>query len=130
MSRDFLGTGWQFPVTTDRRNEIALSTAEADIRESIRIIIGTAKGERVMRPDFGCGIHEYVFATIDTTTRNLIASTVREALVEWEPRIDVLNVDVAVEEIDAGVLPISVDYRVRSTNTEFNLVYPFYLQER
>ena len=130
MSKEFLGNGWQFPVTTDRRDEIALSMGEDDIHESIRIIIGTAKGERVMRPDFGCGIHEYVFATIDETTRNLVASTVREALVEWEPRIEVLNVDVSVAELDAGRLLIGVDYRVRSTNTEFNLVYPFYLEER
>lgn len=130
MSKEFLGNGWQFPVATDRRNEIALSTGKDDIRESIRIIIGTAKGERVMRPDFGCGIHEYVFATIDETSRNLVASTVREALVEWEPRIEVLNVDVSVAELDAGRLLIGVDYRVRSTNTEFNLVYPFYLEER
>jgi hypothetical protein len=130
VNRKFLGDGWQFPVTTDRRDRIALSTGEEDIRESIRIIIGTAKGERVMRPDFGCRIHEYVFATIDETTRNLVASTVREALVEWEPRIEVLNVDVSVAELDAGRLLVGVDYRVRSTNTEFNLVYPFYLEER
>lgn len=100
-----------------------------DIRESIQIVLGTAKGERVMRPDFGCGIHEYVFSTIDTTTLNLIASTVRDALVEWEPRIEVQNVDISTEEIDVGKLLIRVDYRVRSTNTEFNLVYPFYLRE-
>lgn len=129
MSKEFLGTGWSFPVETDRRDEIELSEAETDIRESIRIILGTAKGERVMRPDFGCGIHEYVFSTIDTTTLNLIGSTVRDALVEWEPRIKVLNVDVSTEEIDTGKLLIRADYRVRSTNTEFNLVYPFYLRE-
>lgn len=129
MSNEFLGTGWSFPVETDRRGEIELSARETDIRESIRIIIGTAKGERVMRPDFGCGIHEYVFSTIDTTTLNLIGDTVQDALVEWEPRIAVLNVDVSTEEIDTGKLLIQVDYRVRSTNTEFNLVYPFYLRE-
>jgi phage baseplate assembly protein W len=82
-----------------------------------------------MRPEFGCGIHDYVFATVDTTTLNLIGSTVRDALVEWEPRIEVLDVDVSTEGIDAGRLTIGVDYRVRSTNTEFNLVYPFYLRE-
>lgn len=128
--RNFLGTGWQFPVTTDRSGDIELSTAEEDIRESIMIIIGTARGERVMRPDFGCGIHDYTFATIDATTQQLIASTVRDALVAWEPRIEVTNVDVSTAELDAGRLLISIDYLVRSTNTEFNLVYPFYLEER
>lgn len=129
MKREFLGTGWSFPVGTDRRGGIELSTAETDIREAIRIIIGTAKGERTMRPEFGCGIHDYVFATVDTTTLNLIGGTVRDALVEWEPRIEVLDVDVSTEELGAGRLLIGVDYRVRSTNTEFNLVYPFYLRE-
>lgn len=129
MSREFLGTGWHFPVETDRRGAIELSTAEADVREAIRIILGTAKGERTMRPDFGCGIHDYAFATVDTTTLNLIGSTVRDALVEWEPRIEVLDVDVSTEEIDSGRLMIRVEYRIRSTNTEFNLVYPFYIRE-
>lgn len=126
---DFLGTGWQFPVRTDRYGSIELSSAEADIRDAIEIIIGTAKGERVMRPDFGCGIHEFTFATIDATTKERIASTVREALIAWEPRIDVQAVDVSTEELDDGRLLIGVDYRVRSTNNEFNLVYPFYLAE-
>lgn len=129
MSREFLGTGWSFPVETDRRGAIELSTAETDVREAIRIILGTAKGERTMRPDFGCGIHDYAFATVDTTTLNLIGSTVRDALVEWEPRIEVLDVDVSTEEIDSGRLMIRVEYRIRSTNTEFNLVYPFYIRE-
>lgn len=127
--RAFLGTGWQFPVEPDRRGEIKLSRAEADIREAIGIIIGTAKGERVMRPEFGCGIHDYTFATVDATTQQLIASTVREALIEWEPRITVESVDVSTAEIDAGRLLIQVGYTVRSTNTEFNYVYPFYLEE-
>ncbi|WP_435158797.1 GPW/gp25 family protein [Haladaptatus sp. DFWS20] len=130
MSKDFLGTGWKFPVETDRHDELELSTAEADVRQAIYLVLSTAKGERIMRPDFGCGIHEYAFATIDTTTRNLIASTVRDALVKWEPRIEVKDVDVSTEELASGKLLIRVSYRIRTTNTEFNLVYPFYLQER
>lgn len=127
MERDFLGTGWRFPVETDRTGKIQLSTAEADIEESIRIILGTAKGERVMRPEFGCGVHDYVFASTSPTTLNLVESSVRDALVRWEPRIEVL--DVATTAETEGRLDVRIDYRVRSTNTEFNLVYPFYVEE-
>lgn len=129
MASEFLGTGWRFPVGTNRAGEIELSTGERDIEEAIRIILGTAKGERVMRPNFGCGIHDHVFDTVNTTTLTLIETTVREALVEWEPRIEVQNVETSTEEISDGKLMIQIDYRVRSSNTEGNLVYPFYLEE-
>lgn len=125
--KELLGTGWQFPVKTDDTGSIAVSVAEEDVEEAIWIILGTAKGERVMRPEFGCGIHDFVFATIDTGTLTDIRSSVREALRKWEPRIELLNVDVSSEEIDRGKLLISVDYRIRQTNVEGNLVYPFYI---
>ncbi len=128
-STEFLGRGWAYPVDTAARGRIALSEREADVEASIRIILGTAKGERVMRPSFGCGIHEYVFATVDSTTLNRIRTEVRDALVEWEGRIEVRSVDVSIDDIDAGKLLVRVEYRIRSTNTEFNLVYPFYLEE-
>jgi len=128
--KDFLGKGWKFPVKIDASTgKIAMSEFEQDIRESIWIIISTAKGERVMRPEFGCGIHHLVFASINTATLTLVESSVREALTIFEPRIDILKVDVSPEEADNGRLNISLDYRVRATNTEFNLVYPFYLTE-
>lgn len=129
MEREFLGRGWQFPVGTDSAGTVALSEGEADIEESIRIVLGTAKGERVMRPEFGCGIHDYVFATVNATTLNLVETSVREALVRWEPRIDVQRVEASREGINAGKLLVSIDYRVRSSNNEYNLVYPFYLDE-
>lgn len=129
MDNRFLGQGWSFPVGTDTSGDIELSEGEADIDEAIRIILGTAKGERVMRPEFGCDIHEYVFSTIDTSTLNLIETSVREALTRWEPRIEVRRVEASRDRIDAGELPITVEYRVRSTNVESNLVYPFYLEE-
>lgn len=129
MAREFLGTGWQFPVTTDRKGDVELSTGVDDIEESIRIVLGTAKGERVMRPEFGCGIHEYVFESTNATTLNLVEAAVEEALVEWEPRIEVSNVDASADRVAEGRLSISIDYRVRSSNTEHNLVYPFYLTE-
>lgn len=108
---------------------IAMSEYEQDIKESIRIILSTSKGERVMRPDFGCGIHELVFAPINPTTVNLVQNTVQEALTLWEPRIELINVDVSTENADGGQLLVSIDYRVRATNNRFNLVYPFYLKE-
>jgi phage baseplate assembly protein W len=125
--RAFLGTGWRFPVRADSRGAIRTVDGEADIEEAIRVIIGTAKGERVMRPDFGCGIHEYAFTTVNTTTRTLIEESVEDALVRWEPRIEVLDVTTSTAELSAGRLLVSLDYRVRSTNAERNLVYPFYL---
>ena len=129
MTGEFLGTGWRFPVTTDRSGAIERATADADIRESIRLILTTAKGERVMRPDFGCGIHEFAFATVNTTTLSLVERTVEDALRRWEPRIEVEAVEASAAELSRGSLSISIDYRVRSTNTRANLVFPFYLRE-
>jgi phage baseplate assembly protein W len=143
MAREFLGIGWKFPVQVDSTGEIAMSEYEQDIREAIRIILSTSKGERMMRPDFGCGIHDHVFAVVNNTTIGLIESSVREALSRWEPRIDLLNVQVSTEDAEeaklntrlpnreAGVdrLFVGIDYRVRATNNEFNVVYPFYLTE-
>jgi uncharacterized protein len=129
MAKAFLGVGWKFPVQVDNTGRIAMSEFEQDIRESIRIILSTSKGERVMRPDFGCGIHDYVFGAMNTTTIGLIESSVREALTRWEPRIDLLGVRVSTAEAEAGRLLVGIDYRVRATNNEFNLVYPFYLTE-
>lgn len=128
-NQDFLGTGWKFPVEPDGEGEIDVAAAEQDIRESIGIILGTSKGERVMRPDFGCGIHDFVFTAVNTKTLTKVETSVREALVEWERRIEVRNVDVSTEKLNEGQLVITIEYRVRQTNTEDNLVYPFYLDE-
>lgn len=129
MKQEILGRGWKFPVQIDSRGRIALSEADDDIREAIRIILMTAKGERVMRPEFGCGITRYVFATVNTATIALIENSVREALIQWEPRIEIIGITTDTQAISEGKLLIGIDYRVRSTNTRFNLVYPFYLKE-
>jgi Bacteriophage baseplate protein W len=129
MAKDFLGAGWKYPVRTDADRKIAMSEYEVDIKEAIWIILGTAKGERVMRPDFGCGIHDFVFAPINTATVNLVENAVREALTLWEPRVELTKVEVSTERADEGKLIVSIDYRVRTTNNRFNLVYPFYLKE-
>ncbi len=129
MAKEFLGKGWKFPVGVDARGQIEMSEYEQDIREAIWIILSTAKGERVMRPDFGCGIHDFVFASINMTNLSLIESSVREALVQWEPRIEIKSVSTSTEEAANGKLLVGIDYKVRSTNNQFNLVYPFYLTE-
>jgi len=129
MAKDFLGVGWKFPVKVDGDRTIAMSRYEEDIKEAIWIILGTAKGERVMRPDFGCGIHDLVFTPINTTTVTLVEESVREALTFWEPRIELKKVEVSTDKAAEGKLPISIDYVVRTTNNHFNLVFPFYMRE-
>lgn len=129
MNRSMLGKGWSFPVNIDHLTGIISSQEEKDIRESIEIILGTSKGERIMNPDFGCGIHDYVFETMNTFTAGMIEESVREALSRWEPRIDVMDLSVVFDESDQGRLLINIGYLIRTTNRELNLVYPFYLKE-
>jgi uncharacterized protein len=129
MAKEFLGVGWTYPVRTRLNGDIAMSQFEDDIREAILIILGTAKGERVMRPDFGCGIHDLVFAPINTATITLVENSVREALTVYEPRIELIKVEALSERAEEGKLLVNIDYRVRSTNSRFNLVFPFYLKE-
>lgn len=129
MADEFLGTGWQYPVTTDHRGDIELSDAEADIRESIRIILGTAKGERIMRPEFGCDIHDHVYSSAAPATLNLIESNVEAALVRWEPRIDVEDVTARTDPDAPNEILIDIDYYVRTTNSLANMVYPFHITE-
>ena len=128
-SKDFLGVGWNYPVGVDPSGTIAMSKYEEDIKQAIIIILSTAKGERVMHPDFGCGIHDMVFQTINMSTLSLIEMTVREALTKYEPRITLVNVNISTDQAQNGILLISIDYTVRSTNNQFNIVYPFYLNE-
>ena len=129
-AKAFLGRGWKFPVQIDpTTGRIAMSEFEQDIRESISIILATAPGERVMRPDFGCGIHNLVFSTMSTITMGLFESRVREALTRFEARIEILNLEVFSKEPGKGKLEINLSCRVRDTNTEFNFVFPFYLTE-
>ena len=125
--RDMMGGGWRFPVDTDGGGGIALSQHEQDIEQSIDIILRTAKGERRMRPNFGCGIHDLVFYPNNATTWTLIAYNVEEALGWWEPRIKVSNVDVRPASNDPAKLVINIQYQVKATNDMRNLVFPFYL---
>jgi phage baseplate assembly protein W len=127
-SKAFLGRGWAFPVATDATGAIAQAAYEADIEQAVRLILDTGPGERVMRPDFGAGLRGLVFEPMNTTTIALARHRVEQALILWEPRVDTITVAVAVDGPN-GILRIDVSYRIRTTNTFYNLVYPFYLQE-
>ena len=128
--RDFLGVGWSYPVATDpMTGDIALSEYERDVKEAIRIILETSRGERVMRPRFGCGIHDLVFEEMSATTLFAVEAAVREALTAYEARIELLGVGVDPFQAASGWLVVTIDYRVRRTNQVDNLVYPFLYNE-
>ncbi len=127
MSDEFIGRGWAFPLRTDATGGIALVSREREIEEAIRLILGTAPGERPMRPDFGCRIHDYVFASADGTTASAIAAEVKAALRRWEPRIEVEDVVVSFDAKDPTVMYIDIRYAIRRTNDRRNLVFPFYV---
>lgn len=129
MGQEFLGVGWACPMSCDESSkDIALSRYEKDVEEAILIILKTAPGERVMHPDFGCGIHEYVFAPNNAQTAGMIRFHVEQALARWEPRIEALSVQVNSDSYRPEVLLIDIGYTVRSTDSRFNIVYPFYLE--
>jgi len=142
MSKLFLGRGVGFPISLSGKGNLNSADYEESVRQSILMILGTAKGERVMRPDFGCGIYDLVFETNTSSTAGRISQAVQEALLVFEPRIDVVDVRVNSRMFsntqngeaelqlanNGNVLLINIDYRVRATNNVFNLVYPFYLE--
>ena len=125
----FLGVGWAFSVCLAGDGVISTAAYEEDIRQAIRIILGTNHSERLMRPDFGAGLNAFVFEPVSMTTMLLVRKRVEDALIDWEPRIDLLNVTVTTDSSERNKLLIDVEYRVRATNTLANLVYPFYLLE-
>ncbi|MGQ9674624.1 MAG: GPW/gp25 family protein [Chloroflexota bacterium] len=130
VDRSFLGSGWSFPLRINGRGGIGTSQYEQDIAEAIRIILSTAKGERRMRPNFGCGIHELMFSNNDASTAGLIRYHVEEALAFWEPRVEVREVVVSPDPQEPGKTYIDIRYTIKATNDERNLVYPFYLIPR
>lgn len=125
----FLGRSWRFPIRVDATGALGWSTGEESIRESIWIILSVPKRSRIMRPEFGCGIQDFVFAPNNAATRALIAAEVRLALTRFEPRIDLLAVTVEPQQDAPNTLLISIDYRTRANNAAHNVVYPFYLNE-
>lgn len=128
MSRSFLGKGMAFPLKTDATGGVATSAYDQNIEECIRITLGTAPGERLYRPLFGCRIHDLIFAPNTDHTRNLAAFYAREALLKWEPRIDDIEVEARPDPQANNTIVLEIGYKVRATNSHFNLVYPFYLR--
>ena len=129
MAKDIVGTGWPFPLKPKTNGRIEYQGGDEKIRQSIWIILSTAPGERVMMPDFGCGVHDLVFEANTSALRARVQVNVRESLIRWEPRIDVIDVRAETPPDARNYLMIRVDYRVRSNNAFYNLVYPFYLNE-
>ena len=128
-NRDYLGIGWRFPIQVTPSGKIAQARYEQRVEESLYLILSTAKGERPMLPEFGCGIHELTFSPNSPGTIALVAQSVRKALTSFEPRIDVLDIDVESPAEQRNLLLIRVSYRIRANNAMGNLVYPFYIRE-
>jgi phage baseplate assembly protein W len=130
MENAFLGRGWKFPIQVDETTgQIMMSEFEEDIKEAIRIILGTSRGERMMRPEFGCGIHDYLFGLTDSTTISLLEDNVKESIMRWEARVQDVEVEAVLDQTSEGKLIVNVKYVVRSTNNLYNLVFPFYIHE-
>ena len=124
---DLIGSGLAFPLQPDRRGGLALTRGIEDIEQAIALILGTAPGERPMRPEFGCAVHEVVFDTIDAAIIGKVETAVHQALERWEPRIEVVNLDVEPSDGEAGKVLVEITYRVHTTSRLYNLVYPFYV---
>lgn len=127
--RELIGRGWAFPPQLDARGAIALTSDENEIQQAIYIILSTAPGERVMRPDFGCRIFEFIFAPANDATAAQVAAEVRSALGRWEPRIEVQDVIVTPSPSTYGILLIEVQYIIKASRDERSLVFPFYLMQ-
>lgn len=128
MNKSFLGRGFTFPLATDAAGGIRMSQFEQNIEECIRIVLGTAPGERLYRPLFGCRIHDLVFAPNNAHTRNLMTFYARESLLKWEPRIRDIEVEALHDTGKPNTVELQISYAVRATNTTYNLVYPFFLR--
>jgi phage baseplate assembly protein W len=124
---DLIGSGISFPLHTDQRGALALAHGVEDIEQAIAVILGTAPGERPMRPEFGCDVHDVVFDTVDAEMIGKVEVAVHRALTRWEPRIEVVGLDFDLDQVDQGKLLITISYEVLSTSRLYNLVYPFYV---
>ena len=125
--KEFIGRGLAFPLQFDARGGLSLTNSETEIAQAIAIIVSTSPGERLMRPEFGCRIHELVFAPDNATTRGLSRLYINQALARWEPRIDVIDIVINNDPGRMGALMIEIKYRVKDSYAERSIVYPFYL---
>ena len=128
--RSFLGTGWSFPPAFDEhKGGIRMVSEEAEIRQSLFILFSTIPGERIMKPKYGCDLHRLVFSSLTSSAKSQIVDMIRMAVLWYEPRITVEQIDVRINTEDFGVIYITLEYTIRKTNTRDNIVYPFYLKE-
>jgi phage baseplate assembly protein W len=126
----FLGTGWGFPPEfVLETGEVTMTADEADIEASLKILLGTSAGERIMHPKYGLNMQELLFDPMSTTAQTLLKDRVKTVLLVYEPRINVLRVDIDTSVLYDGRLLLNIDYEIRATNSRFNLVYPFYLND-
>lgn len=128
-AKQFLGTGLSFPLRTDARGKIVLTSGTQDIEEAIRIILSTRPGERVMRPNFGCCAHELLFEPRTPTTVSLLQEYVYESLRMWEPRINLIAVDVALDDAHDGALLANIQYQIKATHDTRSIVHPFFIED-
>jgi uncharacterized protein len=126
MADDFVGSGWAFPLRANDKGGIALVSREREIEQAMHLILGTSFGERPMRPEFGCGIHDHVFDESNAVTAGVVAREVRASLDRWEPRADVADVVVTFDQSAQGLMYIDITYTIKGTNDRRNLVFPFY----
>jgi uncharacterized protein len=126
---EFIGKGWRFPIKINAKGGIDWSEGPGRISDAIWIIVKTALGERVMRPTFGAGVNDYVFQSNSFVTRTKLVTAIKSALVQWEPRIELGQVQAQPVANEPSQVLISIEYRLRTTNELFNVVYPFYLEE-
>jgi phage baseplate assembly protein W len=124
---DILGSGLAFPLRVDHSGGLRLASGDEDVEQAIGLILGTSPGERAMRPEFGCAVHDLVFETIDAAMIGRIEAAVRAALDRWEPRIEVTEIEFDLSRTREGRLDVILEYRLRQTNSKRNLVYPFYV---
>ncbi len=128
--QSFLGTGWSFPPTfTEQGGEVEIVSGNEDIQQSLKILLSTRLGERVMREDYGCDLTDMLFEEVDQSLINALTTLVTDAILYYEPRIVMNRLDVSDSGIEEGLLLISIDYTVSATNSRYNMVYPFYLNE-
>src|ERR1700722_16802128 len=126
MVQEFVGSGLAFPMRTDATGRIALVSDHTEIQEAIRLVLATAYGERPMRPEFGCGIHDFVFAPVDASTAGRLRYEVQLSLTRWEPRIEIADIVVSLDEQERSTLYIDIQYVIKGSNDPRNLVFPFY----
>src|SRR4051812_12318382 len=129
-SANFIGRGLSFPLRVDQSGAIALTSGEADIAGSLRMVLMTAPGERLMRPQFGCRIWDLLFEPVNANTLGLMAEAVRDAVSQWEPRVGIADLVVDPDERDSSRVLIRLTYLVKATNDRRNLVFPFYVIPR